>query len=83
MPMRGAYKDVKAPERLVSTESWGGDWPETINTTTFSEEADKTTVTLRILYPSKEARDAAFKPGMTDGINLSYNRLAEYLGKLA
>src|SRR5271166_808543 len=37
MEMRGVYREVKPPERLVSTESWGGDWPETINTLTFTE----------------------------------------------
>jgi uncharacterized protein YndB with AHSA1/START domain len=26
MEMRGVYREVKPPERLVSTESWGGDW---------------------------------------------------------
>ena len=33
------------PERLVSTESWGGDWPETLNTLVLSEEDGKTTIT--------------------------------------
>ena len=32
MEMRGDYREVSPPERLVSTESWGGDWPETLNT---------------------------------------------------
>ena len=32
MAMRGVYREVVPPERLVSTESWGGDWPETLNT---------------------------------------------------
>ena len=32
MEMRGVYREVVPPERLVSTESWGGDWPETLNT---------------------------------------------------
>ena len=49
------------PERLVSTESWGGDWPETLNTLVLTEEDGKTTVTCTVLYPSKEARDAALR----------------------
>ena len=32
MEMRGVYQEVVPPERVVSTESWGGDWPETLNT---------------------------------------------------
>ena len=79
MGMRGLYKEVVPPERLVSTESWGGDWPETINTLTLTEEGGKTTVTQRVLYPSKEARDAALKTGMKDGVAASFDRLAAYL----
>ena len=79
MGMRGLYKEVVPPERLVSTESWGGDWPETINTLTLTEEGGKTTVTQRVLYPSKEARDAALQTGMKDGVAASFDRLAAYL----
>jgi uncharacterized protein YndB with AHSA1/START domain len=28
MEMRGQYREVKPPERVVSSESWGPDWPE-------------------------------------------------------
>ena len=80
--MRGAYREVVPPERLVSTESWGGDWPETVNTVDFSEAASKTTVTLTVLYPSKEARDAAYKTGMEAGANASFDRLAGLLRTL-
>jgi uncharacterized protein YndB with AHSA1/START domain len=83
MAMRGVYREVAPPERLVSTESWGGDWPETINTLVFSEEDGETTLTCTILYPSKEARDAALETGMKRGVSLSYDRLAEYLQTLA
>lgn len=61
MEMRGGYREVKPPERLVSTESWGGNWPETLNTLLLSEQNGKTTVTNTVLYPSKQARDAALK----------------------
>ena len=83
MEMRGVYKEVAPPERLVSTESWGGDWPETLNTLVLSEENGKTTSTLTIRYPSKEARDAALKTGMKDGMNESFDRLAEHLRTMA
>jgi len=79
MEMRGVYKEVVPPERVVSTESWGGDWPETVNTIVFTEEDGRTTLTITILYPSKDARDAALQTGMTKGINLSYDRLAAHL----
>src|SRR6266403_1508909 len=67
MEMRGVYREVAPPERVVSTESWGGDWPETLNTLVLSEENGKTTLTNTVLYPSKEARDNALKTGMTEG----------------
>jgi uncharacterized protein YndB with AHSA1/START domain len=80
MEMRGEYREVEPPARLVNTEAWGGDWPETLNTLVLEEEEGRTTITSTILYPSKEARDAALATGMKDGVTLSYNRLADYLG---
>ena len=79
MAMRGVYKEIVPPERLVSTESWGGDWPETLNTLILTEENGETTITLTVLFPSKEARDAALKTGMRQGTSLSFDRLARYL----
>ena len=83
MEMRGVYQEVTPPERLVGTESWGGDWPETLNTLILSEQAGKTTITQRVLYPSKQARDAALKTGMQEGMSQSFDRLAEYLATAA
>jgi len=80
MGMRGVYREITPPERLVSTESWGGDWPETVNTLILTEENGKTTITQTVLYPSKEARDAALQTGMKAGASESFDRLAEYLG---
>jgi len=76
---RVEYTEVTPPERLVSTESWGGDWPETLNTLVLTEEDGKTTMTCTVLYPSKEARDAALGTGMKEGWSASYDRLDEYL----
>ncbi len=82
MEMRGVYREVTPPERLVSTESWGGNWPETLNTLILSEEDGKTRVTNTVLYPSQEARDAALKTGMKEGVAASYDRLAKLLSPL-
>jgi uncharacterized protein YndB with AHSA1/START domain len=79
MEMTGVYREVTPPERVVSTQSWGGDWPETINTLILSEEDGKTTVTQQILYVSKEARDAALQTGMKEGMELGFIRLDGYL----
>jgi uncharacterized protein YndB with AHSA1/START domain len=79
MVMRGVCQEIAPPERLVSRESWGGDWPETLNTLLLSEQDGKTTITQRVLYPSREARDAALKTGMQEGMDQSFERLGEYL----
>jgi uncharacterized protein YndB with AHSA1/START domain len=84
MAMRGVYKEIAPPERVVHTESWGGDWPETLNTTVLTEEeGGKTRMTSTMVYPSKEARDAALGTGMADGATMSYDRLADYLRRIA
>ena len=82
MEMRGVYKEVKPPERVVSTESWGGAWPETVNTLVFAENDGKTTVTLTILYVSREARDEALKTGMTKGMEMSFQRLEKVIASM-
>jgi uncharacterized protein YndB with AHSA1/START domain len=79
MGMHGVYREITPPARLVSTESWGGPFPETVNTLTLVERDGKTTATLTILYPSKEAREAALQTGMKDGVAMSFDRLAEHL----
>jgi uncharacterized protein YndB with AHSA1/START domain len=79
MPMTGVYREVVPPERIVHTERWGPEWPETVNTLSLAERGGKTTITLSVLYPSKEARDAALGTGMKEGMDVSYERLAEYL----
>jgi uncharacterized protein YndB with AHSA1/START domain len=43
----------------------------------------QTTITLTVHYPSKEARDAAMKTGMTDGMSMTFDRLEEYLRTMA
>lgn len=77
--MRGVYQEIVPPERLVSTESWGGDWPETLNTLILAEEDGRTTITLTMLYPSKKARDAALQTGIKEGVAASFDRLAGHL----
>jgi uncharacterized protein YndB with AHSA1/START domain len=79
MGMTGEYREITRPERLVSTQSWGDDWPETLNTLVFVEDGERTIVTQTILYPSVEARDAAIATGMQQGIDSGFDRLDAYL----
>jgi len=82
MEMSGTVREVVRPERLVTTEKWGPEWPETVNTVVLTEEGGQTTITLTITYPSKEAREAALATGMKDGTELSFARLEQLLGTL-
>lgn len=79
MEMRGVYREVEPPQLLASTEEWGGDWPETVNTLVLTENEGLTTMTNAVLYPSKEARDNALATGMEEGWAASWKRLDEYL----
>jgi uncharacterized protein YndB with AHSA1/START domain len=83
LAMTGSYREVVPPERIVSTERWGPEWPETVNTVVFTEAAGQTTITLTILYPSREARDAAMRTGMTAGADQSFARLDRVLATMA
>ena len=78
MEMHGEYREITPYDRLVTTESWGGPWPPTVNTVDFVEHNGKTTLTMTIRYPSREARDAATATGMTSGMTMSFDRLAAY-----
>lgn len=81
--MGGTYREVTPPDRVVSTESWGPKFPETVNTLVFAEADGQTTVTMTILYPSKEARDMALKSGMKEGMDQGFAKLDRLLTTLA
>lgn len=80
MTISGTFHEVIRPDRLVSTEAWGGgDWPDTRNTVTFDEREGRTRITTTVRYPSQAARDAAVQSGMRDGMDASYASLDAYL----
>jgi uncharacterized protein YndB with AHSA1/START domain len=81
MEMSGVYREVVPPERIVNTERWGPEWPETVNTVRFTEDDGTTKVTQTVRYPSKEARDAALATGMMTGVEHSYELLDALLAK--
>ena len=83
----GTFREVQPPSMLVHTEGYdpgtvGEGYPsggEALVTTTFDEEGGITTLTTVIDFGSKEARDAAVKTGMTDGMEQSYQLLDRVL----
>ena len=84
MGMRGLYREIVAPERLVHTELFDVDWTggETLVTMVLTEQAGKTAMTMTVLYASIAARDGALKSGMTGGMDDSYARLDEVMASL-
>jgi len=83
MEIRGVFREISAPEKLVGTSSWGSDWPDTLDTLILTEQDGMTTITHTLLYPSKEARDAAMQTGMKDGMDQGFDRLDAYVRTLA
>lgn len=83
MAMRGIYREVARPERIVRTSTFEfGCEPqsgEQLETLVLTEEGGRTTLTLTLLYPSKEARDATIASGMEEGAGATYDNLAELL----
>jgi uncharacterized protein YndB with AHSA1/START domain len=53
-----------------------------IITTTFAEANDVTVLTVTMLYASKEERDGAIATGMTDGMEVSYQRVDALLASI-
>ena len=79
MGMGGIIREIVPPERLVTTEIFDEAWypGEAVVTSTLVEKAGKTTLTLALLYESKEARDIALRSGMERGMEAGYDRLEE------
>ncbi len=81
MGMGGVFREITAPSRLVVTEKFDQAWypGEAVVTNALVERDGQTTLTLTILYESKEARDMVLKSEMEKGVGASYDRLAELL----
>ena len=81
----GIYREIAAPERIVSTENYEAMMPghEMIVTVTLEEKGGRTTLKSRILYQSKADRDGHLQSGMEPGMQETFDRLAELLEALA
>jgi uncharacterized protein YndB with AHSA1/START domain len=81
MGMGGIFVEIEPPERIVSTEAFDESWypGEAVGTVLLVEQDGQTTLTLSVLYQSKEARDTALQTPMTEGVSESFDKLAEVL----
>jgi len=75
----GEIRDVVPNQRIVQTEAFDGYPGEALNTTTLEEQDGRTTMTIRMEYPSKEIRDAVLGSGMPAGAGEAYDRLQALL----
>lgn len=86
MSMHGVYREVVPHERIVRTETFDvgcvDQMGEQLGTMTFVESGGRTTVAIRVLYPTKEARDGMLASGMEHGMEAGYARLDEILSEL-
>jgi uncharacterized protein YndB with AHSA1/START domain len=85
MGMGGVYREIVIPERIVNTQLFDVDWTggETLGTLLLTEQGGKTTLTNSVLYSSREARDAALRTRMAEGVEAGYARLDEILPTIA
>jgi uncharacterized protein YndB with AHSA1/START domain len=85
----GVFRRVDAPANISHEEYYdpgdvGGSMPTegpAIITTELTELDGVTTLTTTMLFPSQQARDGAVSTGMTDGMEMSYQKLDELLAK--
>jgi len=79
--MRGEYREVKPPERIVSTAVFDEAWfaGKAVGTAVLVEHEGKTALTTTVRYESREARDIVLKSPLERGVAAGYDRLAEFL----
>ncbi len=88
----GEFREIVEHRKIVHTQVFDRGNTEfemgqegTLITVTFAENQGVTSVVTLIEYSSKEDRDAALSTGMTDGMEMNYKQLQEFLagtGKL-
>jgi uncharacterized protein YndB with AHSA1/START domain len=79
MEFYGKYIEVTPHSRIVWTNEEGGNSNGPVTTVTFEERGGKTLVTVRDLYPSKEALDAGIESGSTGGMSETLDQLDEFV----
>ena len=84
MGMRGVYREVIVPERIVATEVFDEAWypGEAVGTLVFKEQNGITTILQTIRYDSKATRDAVLKSPMESGVSYGYDKLEALLQEI-
>lgn len=82
----GVYHEILAPERVIDTFEFEG-LPETGHVTLETMKLEKlpggrTRLTVQSVFQSVADRDGTLQSGMEEGLNETYDRLAELLAKM-
>ncbi len=82
----GVYHEILAPERIIDTFEFEG-LPETGHVTLETMKLEplpggRTKLTVQSVFQSVADRDGMLQSGMEEGVNDTYDRLAELLEKL-
>lgn len=86
-PMKGMFREIVEPERLVFTSSAFHDEDgtplfEAVNTITFEEEGSKTKVTVQAVIINAKPGAEGPLSGMEEGWNQSFGKLADLLAEI-
>jgi len=84
MGMRGAYLEITAPERIVSTEVFDQAWyeGEAVGTLVLTERDGQTTATTTVRYASQAVRDGVLRSPATGGFSAGLDALEALLATL-
>jgi uncharacterized protein YndB with AHSA1/START domain len=80
----GRYLEVHPPSRLVLTQLYErmADVGDVVVTATFEESQGRTRLTLRQLFPSREALEGALASGMECGMRVTLDQLDELVASM-
>ncbi len=78
MAFFGRYVEVTPHSRIVWTNDEGGEGGS-VTTVTFEERGAETLITIRDVYPTKEALDEAIASGSTGGFDEQFAQLDEVI----
>jgi uncharacterized protein YndB with AHSA1/START domain len=81
----GIYREIRPPERIVSTERFDDPWyeGEAVGTIELVERGGRTIMTHTMRYASRAARDGVLRSPMETGLQASYAMLDTVLGATA
>ncbi len=77
----GEFRTVDAPHAWSHTEQMDGRPGELLCVNTLSDEGGRARLTMRLCFDSQAERDAALQSGMTRGMGISFDRLADILAQ--